>query len=500
MAILSALVAFILLIFRYETVNAVQVWWIYETYTHCFLIIPISGWLIWQKRHELQTISPTIAPSAVLAIPPLLLLWLMGKYATINEVRQFAVVGLIQIAVFTTLGAQVYRTILFPVLYLFFLVPVGQYLVAPMQDFATRFTDISLTLLGVPHYTEGTLIELATGRFEIAEACAGLRFMIATVTLGVLYAHLTYTKWYKIASFLVACIVVPLIGNGLRCVAIIMLAYYTNNTVAVGADHLVYGWVFNVAILLILLFLGGQFRDSPSSDKALMAREIRRFSRLTVLTFAGLTALVIYLGPAYANWRDTLPVSINTQSLADLPQFKSSSAAEQSHKWKPIYTGADQEVLARLSPTSEDLAPVDLAIEFYGRMREGRSMIATTNRLWDPDVWRQIESRRVMASVGTTTVQVGERVLWSTSERRLLWSVYWMDGVFTTSATRIKLLQLKTAFVGNPAGALIALSTPIDGSVEDARLRLKDALSLITDLPSRLVEAGRPTDTRTSSN
>ena len=176
-------------------------------------------------------------------------------------------------------------------------------------------------------------------------------------------------------------------------------------------------------------------------------------------------------------------------------------AAEQSQKWKPLYGTADQEVLARLNPASEeDLAPVDLAIEFYGRMREGHSLIATTNRLWDPDVWRQIESRRVMASVGTTTVQVSERVLWSTSERRLLWSTYWMDGVFTTSATRIKLLQLKTAFVGNQAGALIALSTPLDGPVEDARLRLKDALSLIADLPSRLVEAGQPTDTRTSSN
>ena len=500
LAVLSGLVGLILLIFRYETVNAVQVWWIYETYTHCFLILPISSWLIWQKRDELEVITPTITRSSLLAIPPLLLVWLIGKYATINEVRQFAVVGLIQVATLTILGARVYRTILFPMIYLFFLVPVGQYLVPPMQDFATRFTDIGLTLLGVPHYTEGTLIELTTGRFEIAEACAGLRFMIATVTLGVLFAHLSYQKWYKIALFLVACIAVPLIGNGLRCIAIIMLAYYTNNEVAVGADHLVYGWVFNVTILLVLFFLGNRFRDLPSPSKTLENRELRPFSRLTVLIVAVFTAVAIYLGPAYASWRDALPVSINERPLTDLFQSKWSPAAEQTQKWKPIYPTSDQEILARLIPTSLNPAPVDLAIEYYGRMREGQSLIATTNRLWDADVWTLVENRRMSAPIGAETIQVSERVLWSPSERRLVWSFYWMDGIFTTSATSIKLLQLKTAFVGNPAGALIALSTPINGPVEDARFRLKEAISLISDLPSRLADAGRPLNSQTSSN
>src|SRR2546423_2665225 len=111
-----------------------------------------------------------------------------------------------------------------------------------MQDFATRFTDIGLMLIGVPHYTEGTTIELTNGRFEVAEACAGLRFLIATVALAVLFAHLNYQKPYKVALLLSAAIIVPLIANGLRCLGIILLAHVTNNQLAVGADHLVYGW------------------------------------------------------------------------------------------------------------------------------------------------------------------------------------------------------------------------------------------------------------------
>ncbi len=94
-----------------------------------------------------------------------------------------------------------------------------------MQRFATRFVDASLNLLGVPHYTEGTVIELTNGRFEIAEACAGLRFLIATVTLGMLFAYLMYQHIDKVVLFLLASVIIPLIGNGLRCVGIILLAH-----------------------------------------------------------------------------------------------------------------------------------------------------------------------------------------------------------------------------------------------------------------------------------
>ena len=117
-------------------------------------------------------------------MPVLALIWWMGELAAINEVQQYAVVGLIQAMIVALLGINVIRVIWFPILYLLFLVPTGEYLIAPMQHFATHFVDVCLNLLRIPHYTEGTTFELTNGRFEIAEACAGLRFLIATVTLG----------------------------------------------------------------------------------------------------------------------------------------------------------------------------------------------------------------------------------------------------------------------------------------------------------------------------
>jgi exosortase len=164
LSVLVILICLILANFRYEAISAIEVWWVYDTYSHCFLILPISAWLVWQKRDELKTLPPSICRIAVLGIPPLLLVWFLGKLTTINEVRQFAVVGLIEVAILMTVGTQIYRALLFPSLYLFFLVPFGQYFIPPMQEFAAWFTDVGLLLLKVPHFTEGTLIELPSSR------------------------------------------------------------------------------------------------------------------------------------------------------------------------------------------------------------------------------------------------------------------------------------------------------------------------------------------------
>jgi EpsI family protein len=134
-------------------------------------------------------------------------------------------------------------------------------------------------------------------------------------------------------------------------------------------------------------------------------------------------------------------------------------------------------------------APIDIAIVYYARNRAGRSLIATTNHLWDPAIWHQIEGFSRTAYLGSDPVPLNEAVIASGSEQRLIWSTYWMDGRFTTSSTAIKLLQLKTAFVGDETAALIAFSVPIEGAVADAQKHLERALRELTLHPDRLVAA-----------
>ena len=262
---LAAVLILILIEFHHAVLAAVTVWVVSPTYSHCFLIIPIVAWLIWEKRQILREMSPKIELRALLMIVPLLIIWWFGQLLAVNEIIQYAIVGMMLTAIVALLGLGVARQIWFPLFFLLFLVPTGEYLTGPMQRFATRFVDICLNITGIPHYTEGTVIELTNGRFEIAEACAGLRFLIATVTLSVLFAYLMYQqRVYKVVLLLLASIVIPLIGNGLRCLGIILLAHFTSNKYGAGADHIIYGWGFNVAILFAVIFVGAMFRDAPA--------------------------------------------------------------------------------------------------------------------------------------------------------------------------------------------------------------------------------------------
>jgi len=492
---LAALLALTLVAFRGSVAAALTVWWVSPTYSHCFLIIPIALWLIWEKRAMLARLSPGLTPLALLAMPVLTLVWWMGELAAINEVQQYAVVGLIQALILALLGVQVVRVIWFPVFYLLFLVPTGEYLIVPMQHFATHFVDVSLNLLGVVHYTEGTTFELTSGRYEIAEACAGLRFLIATVTLGVLFSYMMFRKIYKTVLFLIACVAVPLIGNGLRCVGIIMIAYWSGNEYGAGADHIVYGWGFNVAILLVLGALGFLVRDEFSEKADADTSAPQPVQKLAGIT--ALAALLVSAGPAVAWWHDNQLATPDMTAIAQPFQTTGWSQGTASSSWHPEFSGADTKTAGSIVPP--DGAAVDLYLGYYARPRPGHTMTAHANNFWEDKVWTLAESGNITAEFGGSKVPFQEWTVTSRRERRLIWSSYWVNGQFTTSLFKVKLRQAAAALQGHEGQAVIALSTPMDSTPEEARKHLAGALQELNQLPMRLDQTNRQTLAKTSN-
>lgn len=471
---------------------AVEVWWVSPTFSHCFLIIPISLYLIWNKRHQLTQMTPRAFPIALAAIIPFVLTWYVGHIVAVNEVQQFSIMAMAQILILAVLGPAVYRVILFPALYLFFLVPTGEYLIRPLQTFTTHFINAGLNVCGIPHYTEGTIIELVTGRYEVEEACAGLRFLIATIALGVLFVHLTYRKWHKIVIFMLASFIVPVIGNGFRALGIVLLAYFSDNKIAVGFDHIVYGWGFSVAILLFLFFIGSRFRDEnvEPSPKVIAGPP----SNAGLLITAVIAVLVVSSGPALAYWERARAYDVNSAALQLPSQLGEYVVGEPTGQWQPKYGEPAARMAVSLTVPQSFSPPVDAFVYYYLGSNKGHTLVESTNRLWDEHDWNAVARSQISTHIGPTPVAVNELVLSAPYQHRLVWSVYWAGGKFTTSGMDVRLARLKSMFYGGNGAALVAVSTPIEGvTLNGARSRLSHALAAMNGLPSRLqqVKANR---------
>jgi len=489
---LGILLALLGVLYHHAIGSAVEVWWVSPTYSHCFLILPISAYLIWLRRERLARLIPVVFLQSLVLMLPLILVSLAGALASINEVEQLAFVGFVQVLVLALLGRDIYRAILFPCLFLFFLIPMGEYLIGPLQTFTTHFIDAGLNVLGIAHYTEGNFIQLDNGQYEVAEACAGLRFLIATVVVGVLFAYFNFRKWHKIALYLLASAIVPVIANGFRTLGIILLAHWTDNKVATGADHLVYGWGFSVVILLALMFVGSRFADDMQADKGgeVTAPPRQPLHRSALTALAALVAICVV--PALLYWQEHRPIKLDLAAFSAPPATAGWSIGKLDGHWAPLFADPD----AKLAFAMHDAAPftpvVDVFVDYYATGREGHRLIASTNKFWDEALWHPVSQGGADAMIGGETVRFGELVITSPIERRLIWWTYWADGRFTTSATRVKLSSLKTALLGHGGACLVAASTPVEADLDGARTRLRRALEAMGTLPALLENVAKP--------
>src|SRR5699024_10044941 len=199
--------------------------------------------------------------------------WLLAKVADVLFAEQLLLVAMIRVIVWGLLGDKVVRALAFPLAYLFFAVPLGEALIPPLRDFTAAFAVKGLQFCNVPVYWEGRYLTIPTGHFLVAEACSGLRYLIASLALGTFYAYITYRSYCRRVMFIVANNAVPVIANGLLAYGIIMLAYISNMKLSTCIYHIIYGWIFFGVVMFLPFWIGSFWRegdgDRPSSKLSL---------------------------------------------------------------------------------------------------------------------------------------------------------------------------------------------------------------------------------------
>ena len=460
------LAGLVLALFHETLASMVRVWANSATYGHGFLIPPIAAYLAWRRRAVLAAcpIRPALWGLAALAAAGGV--WLVGEVAAVSVLAHFGLVGMLQATVLAAFGWPMTRAALVPLAYLLLAVPFGDFVVPPLQTLTAIYTVDLLRLSGIPVYLEDWRFVIPGGAFLVAEACAGVRYLLACLALGLLICDVLLRRWWARITFLALVIAVPIGANVLRAYGIVMLAHLSDFEIAVGVDHLIYGWLFLsfvTAILIVLaLWLSGGAGGAPAVTAAASAgqgpRSRARGAPVLLLAAAGLVLL-----RGYAAWAESPGAPV---ALAEPPvQVGAWQRSAEPPAWRGDYPGADVQGAWTFVRDGQRLT---LFLAAYTHDRPGAELVAARNSLLgDPDAW--VEHRGRAAALSESANGLGSWPLPAALrfrapgavEPRVVWYWYRVGETLTTNPAQAKLLMLRAKLLGGDTrAAVVALSHP----------------------------------------
>jgi exosortase A len=467
------LLAFVL--FWPTFMSMVEVWERSETFAHGYTIFPISLWLIWRRREALARMTPRADARGLAAMALAAAGWLLSDAGSVNVVAQYAFIALLISSAWAILGWAVVWALFFPLMFLFFAVPVGEFLIQPLMGVTADFTVAMLQFTGIPVYREGTFFSIPSGDWSVVEGCSGLRYLIASITLGVLYAYLTYRSWKRRLLFSLAALVVPIFANSGRAYMIVMIAHLSDMKLALGVDHYIYGWVFFGFVMLLLFWIGSFWRedDQPEPAAPAQAMNLSRVARLGVAPAAGVAALLIAVAPLYATWLASRPLpAMPTLTVAAAAGWQ---PAPSFTPWVPHWVGADRQVRV---PFVRDLQTVMLEINYYATQRQDAELVNSQNfmiRQKDPQ-WSNVgESLNTVDIAGQPHPVRQAKMRGADGQRLLVWQWNVVNGRPTVNDLTTKLVLAFDRVRGaRDDGASVLIATPYDdvASIDTARVTL----------------------------
>jgi exosortase A len=458
--------------------SIVAIWNSSETFAHGYAILPISLWLAWRRReefarHPVSPWWPALAPLALAGAA-----WLLATTADVQVLRQYAFVAMVLLTALALLGPRLARAMAFPLLFLLFAVPFGEIFVAPLINFTADFTVAAVRAVGIPVLRNGARFELPSGTWSVVEACSGVRYLISSVTLGCLYACLTYRGTWRRLAFIGLSVVVPVVANGLRAFMIVMIGHLSGMKLATGVDHLIYGWLFFGLVMFIMFWIGSWWREdeaapvaAPGAQPAAPVQapfgQLVRVAAAAVLTAALWPAIAHYNEQANLNPAPVRlgPVAIDWQPV---PAFTD---------WAPHFVDPDAGYSGAWR--GDATAPVGMAILYYRNQAGAHKLISSVNRLaGQKDAWHETGSTIRTESLAGRTLALRETTMQAGERSLLVWQSLWSGGQYTTSSYMGKLLQVRSKLMSEgDDGAALMVYAPYTEHPEQARTALRAFMS-----------------------
>ncbi len=235
-----------------------QNWAYNEDMGHGFFVPAVAAYIVWQRREVLSRIRPE--PNnwgLVLVLWGAAQLMLGALGAEIFLTRTAFLISLVGVVWYLG-GTRLLRELAFPLFLLLFMIPIPAIIYAritlPLQIFATRVAEFILGAFTIPVLRDGNVLELASQKLNVVEACSGIRSLLTLSFLSLVYGYLFDKKAWMRWVLLAGTIPIAIAANAAR-VTLTGILSEIRTDLAQGFFHLAEGWVlFLVALALLVLF------------------------------------------------------------------------------------------------------------------------------------------------------------------------------------------------------------------------------------------------------
>jgi exosortase A len=445
--VVTACVAGVLGLFASTFLEMANIWTRSGTFNHGWAVLPLFLYLAWQRRFGLA--GEPMRPS-LLAIPLAAgagLVWLLAELSSALTPAFFAIIAMVPLAILGVCGRRWVGALAFPLAFLFFAVPFGEVLVPTLMEWTADFTVLALRASGIPVYREGQNFVIPSGSWSVVEACSGIRYLIASVFVGVLYAWTMYRSALRRTLFIAASAVVPIVANWLRAFLIVLLGHLSDNRIATGVDHLIYGWVFFGIVMAVLFAVGAIWREdvsavpaSPVADAGPVSTWLDGDRRRAMLVALGLIAVL-------AIWPVAKVAALAAVSERPVAEVQIQSVSEWKRQpgsvtsWRPHLEGATSQQSLTFSNGDRRIG---VFLGLFRAQRQGAELVNQMNQLVHSSdaVWRLVAQGERSVALGDRSIAVRTALLRSAQGGLVAWQWYWLGGGTVTGSDTVAKLDL----------------------------------------------------------
>ncbi len=202
--------------------------------SHGFLIPLISLYLVWIRQDKLRDLHPRPACLAGISVAILAgTMFLAGEIGGLITLSELSIIVMIVGLVLCLFGKDYLRTLLFPIAYLIFMLPIASDvfvpLYRPMQLLTAKVAATLLEGWGIPVLLDRTYLTLPSLVLEVIPGCSGVSSLIAILAIGIPLGFMTQRRTWCTVVMLISAVIAGFVANWTRVFSMGLYAYYYGN-------------------------------------------------------------------------------------------------------------------------------------------------------------------------------------------------------------------------------------------------------------------------------